>query len=243
MNMTPKKFCAHRGVSALMPENTLPAFAAAAALGADEIEFDVRLTKDGRMIVSHDNTLERISDGYGKLKDFTLEELCRLNIGGKQGWTVSFCTPEEVFALLANRVVFNIHLKEHGEDGILIRRLVELVEKYDAHENVYFAASPSELEWMQRLAPEIPRTAIQLPRDQMGILEMAGRYGCTRVQFWLGMFDGELISTLHERGIRCNLYYADTAEDYQRYFDMGIDTLLTNRMDLAAAYKKAKTPV
>ena len=243
MNMNPKKFCAHRGVSALMPENTLPAFAAAVALGADEIEFDVRLTKDGQMIVSHDNNLERISDGYGKLKDFTLEELRRLNIGGKQGWTVSFCTPEEVFSLLANRVVFNIHLKEHGEDGILIRRLAELVEKYDAHENVYFAASPSELEWMQRLAPDIPRTAIQLPRDQMGILEMAERYGCTRVQFWLGMFDGELISTLHERGIRCNLYYADTAEDYQRYFDMGIDTLLTNRMDLAAAYKKAKTPV
>lgn len=237
MDMNQKKFCAHRGVSALMPENTLPAFAAAVALGADEIEFDVRLTKDGQMIVSHDNTLERISDGCGKLKDFTLEELRRLNIGGKHGWTVPFCTPEEVFALLANRVVFNIHLKEHGEDGILIRRLVELVEKYDAHENVYFAASPGELEWMQRLAPEIPRTAIQLPRDEMGIWDMAEKYDCSRVQFWLGMFDEELIRRLHDRGVLCNLYFADTAEDYQTYFDMGIDTLLTNRMDLAAQYK------
>lgn len=232
-----KKFCAHRGVSALMPENTLPAFSAALALGADEIEFDVRLTKDGQMIVSHDNTLERISNGRGHLKDFTLEELRRLNVGGKHGWTVPFCTPEEVFALLANRIVFNIHLKEHGDDGLLIRKLVELVKRYDAFENVYFAASPSELEWMQRLAPEIPRTAIQLPGDQMGILDMAERYDCSRVQFWLGMFDGALIDSLHDRGILCNLYFADTAEDYRKYFDMGIDTLLTNRMDLAADYK------
>ena len=190
------------------------------------------------MIVSHDNTLERISDGCGKLKDFTLEELRRLNIGGKHGWTVSFCTPEEVFEQLANRIVFNIHLKEHGEDGVLIRRLVELVEKYHAYDSVYFAASPRELEWMQRLAPQIPRTAIQLPRDEMGILEMAETYGCSRVQFWLGMFDEDLIRTLHEKGILCNLYFADSAEDYQTYFDMGIDTLLTNRMDLAAAYRK-----
>ena len=234
-----KQFCAHRGVSALMPENTLPAFAAALALGADEIEFDVRLTKDGRMIVSHDSTLERISDGCGQLKDFTLEELRRLNLGGKQGWAVPFCTPEEVFEQFANRIAFNIHLKEHGEDGRLIRSLVELVRKYDAYENVYFAASPSELEWMQRLAPEIPRTAIQLPRDQMGILEMAERYGCSRVQLWLGMFDEALIQRLHRRGILCNLYFADTPEDYGKYFGMGIDTLLTNRMDLAAKDKRS----
>lgn len=233
-----KRFCAHRGVSALMPENTLPSFAAALALGADEIEFDVRLTRDGEMIVSHDGTLDRISNGVGKLKNFTLSELRKLNIGVKHGWNVTFCTPEEVFEQLAGRIVFNIHLKEHGEDGILIRKLCDLVEKYDAHKSVYFAASPSELEWMQRLAPEIERTAIQLPKDQIGIFEMAERYECTRVQFWNGMFDEELIRRLHERGIVCNLYHAETPEEYSQYFDMGIDTLLTNRMDLAAEYKK-----
>ena len=57
-----KSFCAHRGLSALS-RRTHPAFAAAYALGADEIEFDVRLTCDGRMVVSHDSKLERISDG------------------------------------------------------------------------------------------------------------------------------------------------------------------------------------
>ncbi len=236
--MYSKRFCAHRGLSALTPENTLPAFGAALALGADEIEFDVRLTKDDQLVVSHDPSLERISDGTGRVEDRTLDELMRLNIGGKHGWVTRFCTPEEVFAQFASRLTFNIHLKEHGENGYLIRELQKLTDKYDAHGHVYFAGSPSELEWMEKVAPEIPRTAIQLPNDTVGIVEMAEKYHCSGVQFWLGMFDETTIRTLHEKGVRCNLFYADTAEDYDRYFSMGIDTLLTNRMDLAAAYKK-----
>lgn len=238
--MKAKKFCAHRGLSALMPENTLPAFAAALALGADEIEFDIRLTRDNQLIVSHDGTLERISDGVGKLNTFTLDELLQLNIGIKRGWTVPFCTAEEVFAQFANRLTFNIHLKEHGEDGHLIRELCRLADKYNARESIYFAGSPAELAWMQRIAPDIPRTAIQLPKDTVGIFEMAQTYDCTRVQFWLDMFDQALIDKMHEAGISCNLYYADTAENYEKYFGMGIDTLLTNRMDLAAAYRRDK---
>ena len=232
-----KKFCAHRGVSKLMPENTLPAFAAALALGADEIEFDIRLTKDLKLIVSHDETLERISDGQGNLHDFTLEELKHLNIGLEHGWVVPFCTAEEVFEQLANKLTFNIHLKEYGEDGYLMRELLKLIEKHKAHDSVYFAGSPSELEWMEKIAPDIPRTAIQTPWDSIEFFEMAQKYHCKGVQFWLDMFDEELINKLHDAGIVCNLFYADAPEDYQNYFDMGIDTILTNRMDLAAQYK------
>ena len=220
-----------------MPENTLPAFAAALALGADEIEFDVRLTKDQCLIVSHDGTLERISDGQGELKDYTLSELKKLNIGVKRGWVVPFCTAEEVFEQLANKIVFNIHLKESGEDGYLIRELLRLIEKYDAHQSVYFAGSSNELYWMEKVAPNVPRVAIQLPMDESGIFEIAQKYHCAGVQFWLDMFDKALIDQLHENGIFCNLFYADTAENYQKYFDMGVDTILTNRMDLAADYR------
>ncbi len=236
--MGKKYFCAHRGLSALTPENTLPSFGAALALGADEIEFDVRLTKDGQMIVSHDPVLERISDGAGLVQEHTLEELKKLNVGVKKDWLVRFCTPEEVFAAFANKLTFNIHLKEHGENGSLIRELKELTDKYDAHGKVYFAGSPSELEWMERVAPEIPRTAIQIPQDTIGIVEMARKYHCTGVQFWLGMFDESTIKTLHGEGIRCNLFYADDEESYEKYFAMGVDTLLTNRMDLAADFKE-----
>ena len=230
-------FCAHRGVSALMPENTLPAFAAALALGADEMEFDVRVTKDQKLVVSHDPHLERISDGEGLVSEHTLDELLAMNIGGKHGWNVGFCTPEEVFRQFANRIVFNIHIKEHGEDGMLIRQLADLARRYEAEDNMYIAASPQQLAWAKQLAPHIRRCAIQLPRDNMPIEEMAQTYECSRVQFWLGMFDEAMISRLHERGVSCNLYFADTPEDYEKYFAMGIDNLLTNRMDLAARWR------
>ena len=233
-----KKFCAHRGVSKLMPENTLPAFAAALALGADEIEFDIRLTKDQKLIVSHDGTLERISNGQGELKNFTLAELKSLNVGVRHGWEIPFCSAEEVFEQLANKITFNIHLKEHGDDGYLIREILKLVEKYDAFENVYFAGSPSELFWMQKVAPNIRRVAIQLPKDEIGIFDMAKKYDCVGVQFWLEMFDKELIDKLHAENIFCNLFYADDEENYKKYFEMGIDTILTNRMDLAAKFRK-----
>lgn len=239
--MFPQKFCAHRGLSALMPENTLPAFAAAQALGADEIEFDVRLTKDGQLVVCHDPNLERISDGVGLVSDYTLEELRRFNVGTKHGWQVGFCTPEEVFARFADRMTLNIHLKQHGEDGCIVRELLRLIEQYRAHDRVYFAGSPSELEWMQRIAPTVRRVAIQLPKDTMDIAQMAKQYHCSGVQFWVGMFDKPLIEQLHRDGLWCNLYYADCADDYHRYFEMGIDTLLTNRMDLAAKYKEQQT--
>lgn len=235
--MFPQKFCAHRGVSALMPENTLPAFAAALSLGADEIEFDVRLSRDQKLIVSHDHDLERISNGFGLIHEHTLEELLRLNIGEKHGWKIPFCTPEEVFEQFANKLTFNIHLKEHGDDGCLIRALAELTKRYNAYEHVYFAGSPAELSWMERISPEIRRVAIQLPHDEVNIYDMARQYHCSGVQFWLGMFDDALIDKLHSEGIWCNLFYADDAECYQKYFSMGIDTLLTNRMDLAYAFR------
>ena len=230
-----KIFCAHRGVSALMPENTLPAFAASLALGAAEIEFDVRLTRDNRMIVSHDDDLDRISNGHGKLCESNLSELLRLNIGVHNGWEDPFCTPEEVFELLAGKITFNIHVKEHGEDGFLIKELARLIEKYDAHKTCYFAAVPTELEWMLKVAPEISRTAIQHP-DFPDTVGMARQYKCERVQFWRGMFTKSDIDTLHSEGILCNVFWGDSFEDYDELFGMGIDCILTNRQDLAAKY-------
>ena len=232
-----KKFCAHRGVSKLMPENTLPSFAAAMALGADEIELDIRLTKDNQLIISHDNTLERISEKDGELKNYTLQELKRINIGVRHGWNISFCTMEEVFDHFANKIILNLHIKEHGENGYLIKELLRLIEKYNAYKSVYFAGIPGELSWMERIAPEIPRVAIQSPRNTLDIFEVAQKYHCAGVQFWLDMFDSELIDKFHENRMFCNLFYADDIENYDKYFDMGIDTILTNRMDIAAIYK------
>ena len=73
--MKPIRVYAHRGASHYAPENTLPAFALAARQGADGIELDVHLTKDDQLVVIHDETVDRTTNGTGWVKDYTLQEL------------------------------------------------------------------------------------------------------------------------------------------------------------------------
>lgn len=227
--------CAHRGFSAKYPENSMEAFLAAIEIGADEIELDVRLTADGKMIVSHDDKLDRISDGApGELvSTSTFDYLRTLNTGVHCGASARFATPEEVFAAVGGKAFLNLHLKEAGEDGCIVLGLVGLAEKYGITDRIYFAGSPRELEAMEKYAPQIPRCAIQLPKDKIGILEMAQQYHCTRVQLWSGMYDKALIEKLHEAGIRINLYHAETREELATAWNLGINTVLSNNTDVA----------
>ncbi|MBO9608249.1 MAG: hypothetical protein J7639_19985 [Paenibacillaceae bacterium] len=95
------RFMAHRGYSAAAPENTLPAFRAAMASGADGIELDMQMSKDGQVVIMHDQTIDRTTNGRGALKDYTLEQLREFDAGSK--FNASFAgtripTLQEVFA-------------------------------------------------------------------------------------------------------------------------------------------------
>ena len=70
------KIWAHRGASGYAPENTMEAFALAVDMGADGVELDVQMTRDGYLVVAHDERIERVSDGSGYIRDYTLKELC-----------------------------------------------------------------------------------------------------------------------------------------------------------------------
>ena len=205
------KFCAHRGVPFLAEENTIASFEAAYQLGAEEIEFDVRLTKDNQLIVAHNRE-----------------------------WGVDACTPADIFAKFANKMDFNIHIKHTGENGYVVKELLKLIEKYDAAEHVYFAGSYYELPDMVKYTPHIRRVAIQWIEDEESIVDKAKKFGCWGAQLWLGMFDEETIRQLHKENIRCNLCFADDVEGFQTYFKMGADVILTNRMDLAAKFRKGE---
>ncbi len=113
--MFQKKLLAHKGVSALAPENTLSAFKKALELGFGGIELDVHLSKDGYLVVCHDETVDRTTNGKGRIKDLKLEEIKRLDAGSwfdKSFAGEQIPTLEEVFMLFADRhFVFNLELK------------------------------------------------------------------------------------------------------------------------------------
>ena len=108
------KVWAHRGASAYAPENTLEAFLLAAEQGADGVELDVQLTKDGEMVVVHDEEIDRVSDGSGFVKDYTLAELKILNFNKThpEYQDVKIPTLREVYeALKPTGMTINVELK------------------------------------------------------------------------------------------------------------------------------------
>ena len=233
------KICAHRGLSGVMPENTLPSFAAAIALGADEIEFDVRLTSDLKMIVCHDSDINRVSDRKGDVRSYDLDTLMRCNAGSYRNWYVGFCTPEQVIERYAGRVVMNIHIADFHPDFDVPAELRRILYHYDATDSAYFSARDDELGLCLRSAPDIERCSL-LPRSASGpdIVDYAVQYACRRVQFHKPYFSRTLIDRAHAYDMICNAYWADDRYEAKRLLDLGIDTILTNRADVLLSMKR-----
>ena len=153
------KIYAHRGASAYAPENTLPAFQAAMEQGADGIELDVHLSRDGELVVIHDEELDRTTNGTGLVKDHTLAELKKLCAdNGMSGYgDVRIPTLQEVLELVKpSGMLVNIELKT----GILWyegieKKTLDLVEKLGMkNRTVYSSFNHYSIAEVQRLAPK-----------------------------------------------------------------------------------------
>lgn len=131
---------AHRGASGSCPENTLAAFRRAAALGAPMVELDVQLTRDGEVVVIHDVTLERTTDGHGRVCDRTLAEIARLDAGGWFGPAFrGERVPTLAQVLAAVALAVNVELKPHGEER-LEQRALDVAEAAGALGRVVFSS-------------------------------------------------------------------------------------------------------
>lgn len=135
---------AHRGNSDHYWENTMTAFRSAIEAGADMVETDVHLTKDDVPVLIHDDTVDRTTDGHGRVADYTYAELCRLNAGDPYGFE-PIPRLEELLELLSGTdVLLNLEFKEYDRDGNrarcekCIRLAVELCEKYHMTDKMVF---------------------------------------------------------------------------------------------------------
>ena len=131
---------AHRGASGTCPENTLAAFRRATALRADMIELDVQLTRDGAVVVIHDFTLERTTDGTGVVREHALAALRRLDAGSWFGPAFrGERVPTLAETLTATPLGLNVELKPVGDDG-LEQRALAVVEAAGALERTVFSS-------------------------------------------------------------------------------------------------------
>jgi glycerophosphoryl diester phosphodiesterase/predicted amidohydrolase len=234
-HMAYPRLCAHRGFKAVAPENSLPAYGAAVALGASEIEFDLWETKDGEIVSLHDKKLDRTSDGTGYVWDYTYEELLKFDFGSKFSESFSglrILRFEEILKKFACQTVMNIHVKPHTktepEDEGKLRRIAELIRRYDCTGHAYFmSGNDAVVRQLREIAPDIP-CCMGAGKDPWAIVERAKELGCCKVQLFKPYFNREMIEEAHRCGIRCNVYWADDPEEARTYLDMGVDTVLTN---------------
>ena len=241
------RVCAHRGFSKVAPENSMPAFGAAVALGAEEIEFDLWYTKDGEIVSIHDSLLDRVSDGKGFIYEHTYEDLRKFDFGKKFGEAfagLKIITFEEILQKLACHVIMNVHIKTLDDDvdysEEYFRKIVDLIDKYDCRPYIYFmTGNDSLLRMAKRIAPDICRCCGEHERvirreEEPGIVKRAIAHGCEKVQLFKPFFTKEDIELAHKHGIICNVFYSDEPEETEKFLEMGVDTVLSNNYLIVA---------
>ncbi len=231
---------AHRGASAYFPENTLPSFEAAVELGADMVELDVQLSRDGEVIVFHDATLERCTNGRGRTADHSLKELKRLDAGS---WFdrrfAGTCIPtlEEVLAQCRGKLDVNIEIKNEAvtAGGGMEEQCLDIVDRCRLSGRVLFSSfNPSVLRRLRQLNRHIPVAVLydksiygsELPSEITALYE-ANAFNCGRNEL-----DGTWLVDLHEHGIPVNVYTVDGEEEMNRLIGAGVDGIFTNRPDV-----------
>ncbi len=229
------RICAHRGFNSIAPENSLPAFGAAVALGAEEIEFDIWSTKDGVLVSMHDADLERVSNGSGKIYEHTYEELLKLDFGvnhNEKFRGLKIPTFEQILQKFAARVIMNIHVKiwDYKFENAMLEKIVALVRKYDCEKHVYFMTTNDEMiKRVTNYAPDI-KVCVGWNGDKnpTSIVDRAIALGAYKVQFFKPYYSREAIEKAHAHGILCNMFWADDPQEARHFFEIGVDTVLTN---------------
>lgn len=226
------RLCAHRGFNTVAPENSMPAFGAAVALGAQEIEFDLRTTKDGVIVSIHDYMLDRVSDGVGNVEHYTYEELLKFDFGVKFGEKfkgLRIIKFEEILQKFAGRAIMNIHVKlwENPKFDWKIKEIADLVHQYDCEKHVYFMGVADGIKAMKAYAPHLKCCMSSAP-DHWKIVDRAIEVGAEKVQFYKPDFNKEMIDKAHAHGIKCNVFWSDDPEEAAKFLEMGVDCILTN---------------
>jgi glycerophosphoryl diester phosphodiesterase len=237
--------CAHRGVMDTHPENTIPSLQEAIRLGAQMIEFDVQLTKDSVLVLMHDKSVDRTTNGTGKVANLTLAEIKQLDAGIKKGARfrgTQVPTFLEVLAMMPRNVWLNCHLKGDAALGAAAARMLLQSGRM---QQAFLTCGEEAANAAKAAVPSVficngeSRYRLDGPRYTEATLAMNAAF----IQF-LPPQEGEartaLIQKLKGRGVRINYYHASSPEQIGPLFDSGVDFILVNdlkRFQQAAAEK------
>ena len=240
---------AHRGASSLAPENTIEAFRLAVEAGAGGLELDVHLTRDGHVVVLHDATVDRTTDGTGPVSEMTIDELCGFDAGynfsldgGRsrpyRGRGVRVPTLEEVISEFPG-VAVNIDIKA-GRPGIEATVLGVLREA-EALGRVLVVSTPhATVKRFRKLSGGHVSTGAS--KWEIGVFYLLSRlrlyrlvrpaYDALQVPLrhrGITLVTSRFIRAAHDRGVRVDVWTINQANEMRRLLDLGADVIMTDR--------------
>ena len=230
---------AHRGASGTAPENTLASFRQALDIGVDALEMDVHLSRDGEVVVIHDDTVDRTTDGAGNVGDLTLSQLKELDAGSKFGPAFAgerIPTLQEVMDLAQGKIMMEIELKTTSPwPTQLERKVAEMVARNGLTDKVIIQSfNPLALFYLKRINSAISRAllyhdGLPLPLRQRWLAPLA------RPQVMhpsASMATPEHVRKMQQRGHPVIVWTVDDPAEMALMIDRKVDGIMTNRPDV-----------
>ena len=230
---------AHRGASAAAPENTLAAFELAADMGADGIELDAQLSRDGEVVICHDFNVDKTTNASGRVSDFTLSELKGMDAGswfGEEFAGETIPTLDETIERVGSRLLLNVELKSAAiRANGLEEKVSNIIQKWDFHERVIVSSfNPFALLRMYSVDPRIDLGLLHAP-DLPFYLRHPWAHHLIPFQAMhpeYKMADEAYMRWARKRGYRVNVWTVDSPADIRRLVALNVNTIISNRPDL-----------
>ena len=215
----------HRGACYYEPENTLRSFKKALKLKCKYIECDVRLTKDNKIVIMHDETVNRTTNGKGSVKDFTLKELKKLNAGKGE----KIPTLQEYINLLKNKTIMVIEIKK---DKDIVKRLIKAIRKNKIEDKILIVSfHPNYLKEIKKHNKNI-KTGLLSVRPLL-LIKKARRCKADLVSVYHGFLSKKLIKKIHKNNLKIFAYERVkenlSEKNIKKLINLGLDGMALNK--------------
>ena len=220
---------AHRGASGHRPENTLPAYELAVRQRADMIEIDLHRTRDGEIVVTHDERLDGLG-GHGEIADASLAEVRSLDAGAGE----RVPTLDEVLDGFGARIPFNLELKQSTR-GPYAGLVVETLKRVDSRglldATLFSSFYDPVLAELRERSPGARIGVLVSSRAPEGWRERARRFGAEAVHFSAVLATADTVAAAHAEDLAVHVYTVDEPDAMRRLLAIGVDGLFTNFPD------------
>ncbi len=218
----------HRGAAGYEPENTLRSFRKALSLGVDMIEFDVQLCKGGDLVVFHDDTLDRITGGQGRISDLSLEDLKKYDVGESE------CIPtlSEVLDLIDKKIPVNIELKSRGTAEPVAAIIKDYIQNKGWPPELFLVSSFDRREFAKfvRINPGA-RLGVLARKNPFGVITRAKYYKAYSVHIPKPYLREWWVKIAQKNRLKVFVFTLNSAEEMEQAKVAGVDGVFSNYPD------------